>query len=538
MPKFTRNDAQSILDAVMSAKENVESVDLQLDSVSSLSDQLNAVDSNVGMSQIYSAVLDGAMDYQKQHGSLPDASIIAAALNQAETVLDDATTSAEGNSLGHSTTAFVPMAPIVAIRTLIATSIPFAHQISADRQSGEGSVIIVSHQAATDTGMYKDGSSLNGLAGGFTYISPERTHKLTSGDNTTFTGKVTLTQTAFDECDQSGEVIPLYPNTAQVLVNGLIEATFAGTGNKETASAIVELGGETYTLSATNDLSTGEFSVKFDKALPENTDVTVIGYLNVESQAFKDRTPSVKVDGKKYPFKARNYRANVVVTPEAARQFADEIGIDPAFEGTFAIRNQFAQETLFGLLHNLGKIGSRYHNEQYDFAWATQGNEKTMATIAEDFIGKLEAMSKEMAKRNGSHGISHIYVGERLASGITSLGDRYFESSGLTARGGVYRLGRLKGLNADVYYTPKGIGNEKAEAKSERALLIGANAANPAFNPVIIGEVSAPNVEPINPTSKDPEKGYWVTGRRIVTQNPVKQYASSVAVLNCINLAY
>lgn len=543
MPKFTRNDAQAILDAVISAnKDNVESIDLQLDSVNDFHDKLNATkvagEKSTELNDIYTAVLDGALDYQKQHGSLPDAGVIAAALEQAYLIMDDVTTTASGDSQGHSTTAFVPMAPIVAIRSMIATSIPFAYQITADRQSGEGSVVIVSHNAATKTGMYAEGGSLNGMAGGYTYISPERTHKLTSSDHTTFTGKITSVQTKFDECEQGADVIPLYPNSALIFVNGLQEALFSGTGNTETASALVEIGNASYTLSATLNLSTGEVQVKADKALPENTDVTVVGYLNVESQAFKARTPSVKVDGKKYPFKARNYRANVVVTPEAARQFADEIGIDPAFEGTFAIRNQLAQETLFGLLHNLSKIGTRVNNSQYDFAWASQGNEKTQATIAEDLLGKIETVSKEMAKANGSHGVSHIYVGERLASVFTSLGEKYFESSGITARGGVYRIGRLKGVNAEVYYTPKGIAADSSAAKAERMLLIGASAANPAFNPVIIGEVSAPNIDPINPTSKDPEKGYWVTGRRIVTQNPVKQYASSVAVIDCINMAY
>lgn len=542
MPRFTRNDAQAILDSVLKAgSENIESVELTLDSVNDFTDKLNATkvagEQSAGMSAIYQAVLDGALDYQRSHGALPDASVIAAALNQADVVMDDVV-SASGDSKGHSVNAFTPMEPIIAIRSMIATTIPFAFNITPERSTGEGSVVIVSHKAATKTGAYTVGGSLNGMSGGYTYISPERAHSLATSDQTTYKGKITLVQTDFDKCDQSAAVVPLYPNSTRILVNGLLASTTAGTGDAETSSVIVELGGRQYILSTTVNLSTGEVTVKSDAALPTNTDITAVGYLNVESNEFKEHTPSVKVDGKKYPFKAQFYRANVVVTPEAAVQFAQEIGIDPAFEGTFAIRNQFAQETLFSLLHNFVKIGKAINSSSYDFAWSSQGQEKTQATIAEDLIGKIETVSKEMAKKNGSHGVSHIYVGDRLASVIASLGEKYFESSGLTARGGVYRLGRLKGVNAEVYYTPKGIATESGVANSDRMLLIGANASNPAFNPVIMGEVSAPNIEPIGATSKDAEKGYWVTGRRIVAQNPVAQYASSVAIIDCINMAY
>lgn len=540
MPKYTRTEAQAILDSVMAAKDNLDSVNLALDSVQDLGDKLQAcgtAQDAVGLPAIYEAILDGAQDYQKAHGVLPDASVVAAALEEAHTILDAATT-VEGSSAAHSTAAFTPMQPIIAIRSMIATAIPFAHYISADKTSGEGSLVIVSHQAATKTGMYVAGGSLNGVQGGFTYIAPTRTHKLEGGDNTTFTGKLTPIQTKFDECDQSAAAHPLYPNLTKVFVNGILEATFKSNGSAttETTSAIVELGGEQYTLNGKANLVTGEIEVKFDRALPENSDVTVRGCLNVETDGYK--TPEVKVDGKKYPFTAEPYRSQVMVTPEAERQFKDEIGIDPAFEGTFAIRSQLAQETLFGLLDDLSKIGEKAQNLQYDFDWANQGQRKKTSEIAEELLGKIEVASKTMAKANGSHGISHIYVGERLASALLSLGDEYFETSGLTARGTVYRLGRLKGVSADVYYTPKGITKAEAPEKSERMLLIGANAANPAFNPVILGEVSSPKIEPIGPTSINAGKGYLVTGKRIVTQNPVKQYAASVAVLDCINMAY
>lgn len=540
MPKlFSRNEAQDILNAVLQAgRDNIDAVDLTLDSVDSIHDQLVAVspaEDQLGMSQIYRAVLDGALDYQKQHGSLPDAGVVASALDQASLMLDDAVNAIEGQA--HSPNAFVPMKPIIAIRSMIATAIPFAVPITADRQSGEGSIIIVSHHAAAKTGMYTEGASLNGVEGGYTFISPERTHKLAKeSDNVTYKGKITLIQTKLDECDQSATVCPLYQDSTQIYINGLLATTTAGKGDNETASTIFELGGKNYTINATVNIKTGEVEVKTSEAFPENTDVTVTAYLNVEADEYK--TPSVRVHGEQYKFKARNYRSNVVVNPEAARQFADEIGIDPAFEGTFAIRNQLQQEALFSILHNLSKIGSYVNNRQFNFDWSEQGKYKNQRTIAEELMGQIEAASKQMARDNGSHGVSHLYVGERLASIISSFGEEFFEASGLNARGTVYRIGRLKTSNIEVYYTPKGISNQSAPEKSERILLIGANVANPAFNPVVIGEVSAPNVEQISATKDSPNKGYWVTGRRIVAQNPVKRYASSVAVIDCINMAY
>ncbi|MCI7353100.1 MAG: hypothetical protein SPE06_08385 [[Actinobacillus] rossii] len=133
MPRFTRNDAQAILDSVLKAgSENIESVELTLDSVNDFTDKLNATkvagEQSAGMSAIYQAVLDGALDYQRSHGALPDASVIAAALNQADVVMDDVV-SASGDSKGHSVNAFTPMEPIIAIRSMIATTIPFAFNI-------------------------------------------------------------------------------------------------------------------------------------------------------------------------------------------------------------------------------------------------------------------------------------------------------------------------------------------------------------------------------------------------------------------------
>lgn len=143
MPRFTRNEAQEILNAVMKAgSENLDNIGLTLDSVDALGEQMHVMseqtDLPANLADIYEAILDGALDYKKQHGSLPDASHVAAALEHAAVILDDAVNGADGQK--HSTTAFVPMKPLIAIRAMIATAIPFASSISVDRQSGEGSI--------------------------------------------------------------------------------------------------------------------------------------------------------------------------------------------------------------------------------------------------------------------------------------------------------------------------------------------------------------------------------------------------------------
>ena len=508
---------------------------LQLDSVAEMGDKMKSFNANTGVETIRKTVLDSVAVYEKHHGTKPSADLVACALDQAKIMLDDAV---NGTSSAHNPTAFTPMQPMIAIRAMLASAIPFAHYIQTDKTTGEAPLIIVSHNAGKGTGSYAEGASLNGLGGGEQYVMPERSHRLNSTDKTTFTGKITPVMEGFEQCKQDATPHPLYKGRTQIYINGLRVATTQRGSDVESAAGLFAFGSERISFTATVNVNTGESTVTFAKAVPDNTRVSVRGFLNFETGDRAAITPSVIVSAEKYVMHASNYRANVVVTPEAAVQFSREIGVDPAFEGTMAIRQQFGLEQLYSTLQKLSIIGQFTQKNTFDFNWKAQGLEKTQAEIAVELIGLIAKESQIMANRNTSHGISHIYVGDTMRAVFLSLGADFFEPSGIAERPGAYRLGRLAG-RYEIYYTPKGIIPEIGEKPlGDRMLLIGANAANPAFNPVIMGEAAAPNIESIAPNAQSPDKGYWVTGKNFNEQNPVNLFAQSVAVIDVLGTAY
>lgn len=537
MKKMTRTDAMKLMGSLTKMGNVAGTVDVTFDSVADTAAKLDALKENLPekaqknchISSLYQAILDGINDYETEHGSKPDAGIVAAAFNQAQGMIMD---SAE--NMERSPGCFNPLSPIVAIRSMIATAIPFAQMISAEGKGTEGSIVIVSHLAGSDTGAYKQGDSLDGVSGGKTFISPVRTHKLKDdGTHTNFTGKITGVQLNFNECDQDAKVQRLCENKTKILVNGLCAVETRGNGDDETGAASIELKGTKHTVTATINIKTGVAKVTFSPAAPENTVVSVRAVIDVEDT--NNTSPSLKIDGKPSKFKANSYRVRISATKEAQEQFANEIGVDVTLEGVMAARQQLQSETLYSLLNDLRQVGISQNSDSFDFAWDTQGQNKSQAEIAQELLGKIEVLSKKMAVKNGSHGVSHIYVGERIAAILSSLPATLFSPSGITARGSTYRLGQLVGSNIEVYYTPTGLGSED---RSEQMLLIGANATNPAFNPVIIGEVTPPTVEGFGPSDENLVSGYWVRGTRFVEQNPIAKYASSAAVINCLNMAY
>ncbi|MGX2973733.1 hypothetical protein ACWIUH_01430 [Ursidibacter arcticus] len=529
--------AQALLDSVVNVGVEQDSA-LQLDSVTEMGEKLHSVDNDTDVSVIRKAMLDGANAYKQAHGCLPNADAVAIALDHAKIILDDATS--ESSSQNHYSRALVPQKVTLAIRAMLTGATPFAHYLQADPLTGEAPFIIVSHNTGSKTGQYDVGQSLNGVNGGDNYIMSDRTHKLTSSDQTAFTGKITTVMTGPFECKQDATAHPLYPNRTQILVNGLVCATSQGAGEQESAVGSAKIGNKEYAFTATVTLKTGETTVTFKEAVPENTAVFVKAFLNLEEAGLT--TPSIRIDALKRTIFAQSYRSQVVVTPEAKVQFEKEIGIDPAFEGTLAIRNQHAQEIMYKALRNLTIIGQFANPNIFDFSWQTQGVEKTQAQIAIELIGQISKISQTMANQNNSHGVSHIYVGDTMRALFLSMGRDFFEPSGLAARPGVYRLGRLAG-QYEVYYTPKGIipaenSNLGSGKWADRMLLIGANSANPAFNPVIMGEASAPFIDPIPKSESSANTGYWVTGKNFCEQNPINMYAASVAVVDVINTAY
>lgn len=538
MAKMKRSEAQELMNKLLAMNESKEvdfdSVELDSASYSEVEEKIVSLEENksekYGVAGANRAILDGILDYQKEHGHLPDAGVVAEAVNFANEILDSAI---EGNGVTNTNPEhFTVMEPIVGIRSFIATAIPFATVIPAEKKSGEGSIVIVSHHAGKTTGQYKEGASLNGVAGGNVYISTERTHILTTSNRRTYSGKITNVQETWETCDQEASVSPLSPNSTQVFINGLlvIDGTDGKGDTEESATGYITLD-QKYLITAEVNILTGEVTVKADKELPEQTEVLVTGCLNTEKDEFL--TPSVTVKGTQHNFHAKWWCTDVSLTKEAATQFQNEIGISPLFEGVIAVRKQLQAETLFKLISRLTKIGKEVNASEFDFDWTgDQGANKSSSDIAKELVNQIGTVSKKMAKQNGSHGVSHIYVGDKMASILQGMGDNYFQASGLKPRPDVYRLGRLKTLDIDVYYSPKGV----YEDEYAEMLLIGANPQDVTKNPVVLGEPTPPFTTPLTETTNNKTHGYRVRGQHIVALNPVPEYQQSAAVIKCTNL--
>lgn len=479
------------------------------------------------------AILDGIEDYKRMHGVEPSVEVVTSAVRQGKFYLDDILSGEpSANSQASNSRALVPRDAIISIRAAIMSSIPFAHYLPADTR-GEAKFILVTHSSGNKCGMYKADTLLDGLAGGDVFIRSDRTHKMESSDQATYTGKITPIMTSLDTCDQAAQPHPLYSARSELIVNGIVVATSQmSTSEKDNFSGVFSLHDKEISItSATINIKTGEATVTFNPALEANDEVKVRGYLNVEANSANYSSPEIKTDTFTRSLWATPYRAKVVVTPEALSQFQNEIGVDPKFEGIMVARSLLSQENLYKALSDGCEIGK--HNglsATFDYNWSEAGKNKSTAEITAELLAMIGKISQDMANTNGSHGVSHIYVDEKVRAILLALDPKYFVPSGIEDRAGAYRLGRLAG-KYEVYYTPKGL------RTGTNMLLIGANASNSAFNPVIIGDATPPQIQPANPTVDSPNSGSWLLGKAFLSQNPYSDYAKSYASITVTNTA-
>jgi len=125
-------------------------------------------------------------------------------------------------------------------------------------------------------------------------------------------------------------------------------------------------------------------------------------------------------------------------------------------------QHQHNEHAVLNLIHNA--VIAHTHAPRILFAvqihysrWTRisgQGVYKTRAMIWLDFAALLGQIDQDMANNTMDHGITHLYVTAFVAGQLPSLPPEIFEPSGLSARPGIYRVGRLFG-KYDVYYTPK-----------------------------------------------------------------------------------
>lgn len=476
------------------------------------------------------AVLDGANAYQAAHGQAMPADVMEQALHSAFSTTPEgqkAALDSVGSSL-QSAQSYQANRAIVAILTTTTEAIPFVHYLPADIKSNQAKLAILEHTTGSKAGSYAEGGLLDGAHSGERFISSARDHVLTHGDAGALTGKITAIQKTADTCDAEGTTVKLVRGATIIYVNGLKVAQEVNSKsvNSPIAGSVV-IDGDTYAISGTVNTDNGEVSLVSTPALPTTVEVLAEGFIDYERQ--EDLTPTIITGVETFDLFANSWRAITRQSIDSRTQMANELGLDSYSEGVIAIQAQFANERHYDVLRKARRVAV-CNRETFNFNWTNAGEFKVRSDIWRDFSGVLGAVSQKMALLTMNHGVTHLYVGEKVASQMQGLPNDIWQSSGITARAGIYRVGRLFG-KYDVYYTPRGV---HEEAESAEILCVG-QATDVTRNAFILGDAVAPTVIPLA-TNSDLKTGAGYYARNFTAVNPHKHSAQGAALITVTNL--
>lgn len=475
------------------------------------------------------AVMLGMDSYKRQHGVLPTGDVLDAAVQQAYAagkdlkelgIFDNVSTSTNHNAL-----SLQPNRMVVAVTAAIAEAIPFATYLPTDIGSNEARLGIASHLAGSSFGDYQQNDIIDGVNVGNAYLSSERVIELSSNGGTDLSGKFVATA--------GGAGLPLLPRRTIVNVNGLPCAYESeSTPSSVTASplsGVVRVSGIDHTISGTVNWSTGEVTVKSSPSLPANTVVTIEAFIDYEKSGSNLLAPEVITQIQTFKLYATPWRGRSRQSIDANTQAQNELGLDLVSESLMAIRNQAAAERHFNVLRK-AKVLAASNAHLFDFAAATQLAQKTRAQVLQDLQSILGKADQQMANETMDHGITHLYVDEIMASMFLSLPDTLFQPSGITARPGIYRVGRLFN-KYEVYYEPKVL---TRNATASQILCIG-RSQQVARCPFVLGDAVPTTILPLA-MGDDLRNGNALYGRNFTSVNPHAPSARGVAMINVINL--
>ncbi len=485
-------------------------------------------------SRVTRAVLDGIQHYEKLHGFRPSADVIDAAISQGLAVADGSaeiglpgrmTLDGVGGTGHHDQISAQPNRIVVAITSAIAEAIPFATYLPTDIGSNEARLGIVSHQAGSDFGAYLKGALLDGINLGDVYASSERRVTLAqAGDRLTATGGI-FTQVG------GSTTVKLLRGRSIVFVNGfpcaIENPNVAASVAASPLAGSVVLAGTTYTISGTVTVATGAFALAFSPALPIGSVVEVEGHIDYESQP--TMAPEIITQVNTYSLYATPLRVIMRQTVDSQGQYNNEIGLDLLSESLMAGRNQVAMERHYSALRKLKALAAA-NAKTYDFDATAQLALKPRAQIWQDFGAVLGVVDQQMAENTMDHGISHLYTTKNVKAQWESLPNDIWQGSGLTARPGIYRIGRLFG-RFDVYYTPKGL---TETATSAEILCIG-RSPQVARCPLVLGDAVPPTIIPLA-IGQDLVRGSALYARQITQVNPHQPSAMGAALITVTNL--
>lgn len=524
------------LDSVAAAHDFVMSVANQNDREIKVPQALQAVLDEAPKEEsgkITKAILDSVSGYERLHGVPAPADVVEQALHSAYTTTDAARRkysldSATSNH--HDPLSLQPNRAVVAILSAMAEAIPFAHYLPADIGSNKAILAILSHNAGSDFGGYAQNGLMDGTHSGSPYISSARTNAgFPDADTGAVSGKITGIQTGEDSCDQAAPNIKLLRGRSLVYINGVpvareVEST--GSGNS-TVSGRVTIGSTEYLIGGAINTDTGVYALTTSPKLPATVPVLVEGFIDFERAP--ELTPSIITAVNTFELLASPWRAATHQTIDSRTQMANELGLDPYGESVMAIQNQFANERHYEVLRKAKRLGA-LNQIEHDFAWAARSALMSRAQIWADFAGPLGAVSQQMAVDTLNHGVTHLYVGKKLAAQWMALPRELFEPSGITARPGIYRIGRLLGIY-EVYYSPKVV----SETETSAQVLCVGRATDVTRNPFVLGDAVPPTVVPLA-VGTDLRQGAGFYARNFTCVNPHAPSARGCALINIINL--
>ena len=482
------------------------------------------------------AIFDGANTYERMHGAPAPADLLEQAIhlaygtsNEARRAMLDSASSNASDPL-----SLQPNRAVVAILTTLSEAIPFAHYLPADIQSNEAKLAIMTHQAGKDYGRYTQGALMDGAFSGDTYISSSREHKceivLDAGNPTgAITGKLTSIQTDGDTCNPAAPEVKLLRGRSLVYVNGLIAAReVSGTGTgPSVVSGQASIAGTVHQISGTVHPDTGVIALVSTPPMAATNSVVVEGFIDYERAP--ELTPSIVTAVDTFQLFAKPWRVTTHQTIDSRTQMANELGLDPYSEGVIGIQAQFANERHYEVLRKAKRL-AKQNTDTFNFNWSNAGDFKVRADVWRDFGSVLGAASQRMAIATLDHGITHLYVGEKIAAQLSSLQNDIWEPSGIVERPGIFRLGRLFG-RYDVYYTPK----EVTESADAAEILCVGRATDVTRNPFVLGDAVAPTVIPLA-VNADMKTGAAFYARNFTAVNPHQPSAMGCALITVTDL--
>lgn len=547
-PKSTREVA-AFLDAVSPQFEGGASGQAVLDSVRNTSgvsvpkglDELLGNMTSGDEHRVLDSVQAGLSHYQTEHGCLPTADVVEAAIQQGQSafrgidgrgqILDSSTSS------HHDQLSLQPNRAVVAILSAIAEAIPFAAYLPVDIQSNQSKLAILSHIAGSAYGDYPLNSIMDGSSAGEVYTSSSRIVRLVTSGALPWAGKFSQTNDAADHgySDSAGTGVPVLRGRTIVFIKGIpvgLEPT-SGSAAASPVSGSATIGGIDYTITGTITIATGVLSITGCTASSGG-----IVSLPVTAQAFVDYEaspaliPKLLVRADVYDIYANPWRVMTGITIDAIGQLRNELGIDANSEALLAIRTQMALERHYQALRMASSLGIN-NTVAYDFQYSTQILQKTRAQVWQDFASVIANADQKMANDTMDHGITHLYVPAFVAAQMLSLPPELFQPSGITLRPSIYRVGRLFG-KYEVYYSPK-VATQNAGLTQATIVAVG-RSSQVARCPIVLGDAVAPTFLPLN-MQTDLVNNAAMYARDFTVVNPHTPSALGCALINITNLS-